>query len=297
MSDLLLDLDIRELESLAKDLEALDDDLQRSAQLLAGQAHLHILEQAQTKLHSRREMYVKSLAKPTEIMPGVWMLTLKEEAVWIEEGMPPHSMVKDLLGDNPHVAKDGSRYRVIPFEHSKGGVTQTTPAEQELVKAIKGELKKLRIPWSTVERNADGSPKTGTLHKIKMDTPIRPPGALPDHNLTHDPKLPDNQHGYGQGSPGRPMVGPTGIPFLNGLRITQSPVFNEDGTPKMDKKGKQMATRSITTFRVVSSKHEGSRWNYPGIEGTKFLDEALEWCEREWENRMLPELLKKYGAE
>lgn len=289
MSDLRLDLDIRELESLAKDLEALDDDLQRSAQLLAGQAHLHILEQAQTKLHSRREMYVKALAKPTEIMPGVWMITLKEDAVWVEEGMPPHSMVKDLLGDNPHVAKDGSRYRVIPFEHSKGGVTQTTPAEQELVKAIKGELKKLRIPWSTVERNADGSPKSGVLHKLDIGGPPRPAGteAGPD----------GNQHGYGHGPIGAPMQGPTGIPFLKGVRISQSPMFNPDGTPKMNKKGQQMAQRNITTFRIVSSKHEGSRWQYPGIEGTRFLDEALQWAETTWEQKMLPELLKKYGAE
>lgn len=297
MSDLRLELDIKDLEAMAKDLEALDDDLQRSAQLLAGQTHLHILEQLPQKLHTRREMYVKALAKPTEVMPGVWMITLKEEAVWIEEGMPPHSMVKDLLGDNPETAKDGSRYRVIPFEHSKGGVTQNTPAELELVKAIKGELKKMRVPWSKIERNADGSPKTGVLHKLDIGGPPRPAGAAATPNLTGDPKFPANQHGYGHGPVGAPMQGPTGIPFLKGIRVSQSPVFNEDGTPKMDRHGKQMATRSITTFRVVSSKHEGSRWNYPGIEGTKFFDEALQWAEREWETRMLPELLRKYGVE
>jgi hypothetical protein len=92
-------------------------------------------------------------------------------------------------------------------------------------------------------------------------------------------------------------VGPTGIPFLQGLRVSQSAVFNSDGTPKMDKKGKQMATRSITTYRVVSSKHEGESWQYPGIEGTHFFDEAIRWAEQEWEQKMLPELLRKLGTE
>jgi hypothetical protein len=46
----------------------------------------------------------------------------------------------------------------------------------------------------------------------------------------------------------------------------------------------------------VSSKHEGERWNYPGIEGTKFFDEALVWAEGVWEQKMLSELLKKLGA-
>lgn len=297
MADIALDLDIKPLLELGKAFEEFEADVQKSAQLLAGQVHTHILEELPKKLHTRREMYVKNLAKPTQVAPGVWMVTLKEEAVWIEEGMPPHSMVKDLLGDNPEVAEDGSRYRVIPFDHSKGGATQNTPAEAELVKAIKTELKKLRIPFAGIERNADGTPKSGVLHKIKMDTPNRPPGALPDHNVAKDPNFPDNQHGFGQGSPGRPMVGPTGIPFLQGLRISQNPLFNDDGTPKMDKAGKQKATRSITTFRIVSSKHEGQRWRYPGIEGTNFFDEALQWAEREWEQKMLPELLKKLGAE
>ncbi len=298
MADLVLNLDTKELDELARDFESFEAEMNRSAQLLAGQTHLHILEQVQQRLHSRREMYVKALAKPTEVQPGVFMITLKEEGVWIEEGMPPHSMVKDLLGDNPKVAADGSRYRVIPFEHSKGGPTSNTPAEQELVSAIKSELKKMRIPWKGVERNQDGSPKTGLLHKLDiMDKPIRPRGALPDHNLTQDPTKPDNQHGFGQGSPGKVMVGPTGIPFLKGLQIRQSGLFNADGTPRLDAKGRQMATRSISTFRVVSSKHEGERWNYPGIEGVKFMDEAVEWAAREWDQKILPDLLKKLGAE
>jgi hypothetical protein len=294
--DLTLDLDISKILDLGNDLKIFENELHRAAQLLAGQTHLHILESVQQKLHTRREIYIKNLAKPTEIQPGVFMITLGEDAGWIEDGMPPHSMVLDLLGDNPEVAKDGSRYRVIRFDHSKGGATQTSPAEQVLVSAIKTELKKMRIPWKGVERNGDGSPKSGVLHKIKMGTPDRPPDTQ-SPNLTRDPNLPPNQHGYGHGAVGSPMVGPTGIPFLKGLTVSQSPLFDSDGKPKLDKKGKQMAGRTISTFRVVSSKHEGKSWRYPGIEACSFFDEAVVWAEREWDQKMLPDLLKKLGTE
>lgn len=289
MSDLQLDLDISEILQLGKEFEFFEEELNRNVSLLAGQTHLHMLEQVQQRLHSRRAMYVKALCRPTEIEPGVYAITLNEEAVWIEEGLPAHSMVKDLLGDNPKVAKDGSRYRVIPFEHSKGGPTSQTPAEQELVTAIKGELKKLRIPWKGIERNPDDTPKSGTLHRFNIDGPVRPPGTEAGPG--------QNQHGYGHGSIGSPMVGPSGIPFLKGVTISQSPLFNTDGSPKLDSKGRHAASRSIKTFRVVSSKHEGSKWLYPGIEGTHFFEDALSWCEREWEQNILPSILKKLGTE
>jgi hypothetical protein len=221
-----------------------------------------------------------------------WDIRVEDGSSFVCHGIlvhnSPHSMVKDLLGDNPKVAKDGSRYRVIPFEHSKGGVTQNTPAEMELVNAIKGELKKLRVPWAAPERNTDGSPKSGVVRKLDIQGPARPGGTEAGPG--------GNQHGYGHGAVGAPMQGPTGIPFLKGVTISQNPLFNTDGTPKLDKKGKQMAAKSITTFRVVSSKHEGERWKYPGIEGVHFLDDGCEWAGREWEQKILPELLKKWGT-
>ena len=156
-------------------------------------------------------------------------------------------------------------------------------------------LKKMRIPWKTPERNADGSPKSGMLHRLDINGPPRPAGAV--GTPTGNAKVPVNQHGYGHGPAGAPMQGPTGIPFLKGLTIQQNPLFNQDGTPKLDAKGKQMASRTFSTFRVVSSKHEGTKWKYPGIEGTHFFEEALQWAEKQWENEILPQLLKKLGAD
>jgi hypothetical protein len=313
MSDLNLVLDTSALTELGKNLEEFEQELHRAGQLLAGQTHLHILEEAQKRLHSRREMYVKALDQVVEVQPGVWMILLRPEAVWIEEGMPPHSMVRDLLTEKPgstskvRTAKDGSRYRVIPFKQNQSPTNQT-PAEQELATSIKKALKELRknggpdIPWGKIERNADGSPKTGLLHKLPDLTPNRPAGKDPTPNLTNDPNRPPNDHGYGRGPTGEPMQGPGpggerggGTPFLRGLRIYQTALFDKDGAPKLNKHGQQMATKSILTFRVVSSKHEGQKWEYPGIEGTHFFDEAMTWAEQEWEKRILPDLLRKLG--
>jgi hypothetical protein len=288
MADIGLNLDISDLLSLGKDLEQFEGELNRSVALLSAQTHLHIIESAHRVLHARREIFIKALAKPSEVSPGVWMITLGAEAGWIEEGGDAHSMVKDLLGDDPKTAKDGSKFRVIPFSH-KGGPASNTSAENELVGAIKNELKKLRIPWAGIERNEDGSPKSGTLHRINMTTPNKPVGAESGPGAGH--------RGYGHGAEGAPMVGPTGIPFLQGLKISQSPLFGADGKPKLDAKGKQMASRDISTFRIVSSKHIAeNRWVYPAKEGIFLMDKAMEWAEREWDSKILPDLVKKLGA-
>ena len=289
MSDLRLELDLGPLLDLGKDLQGFESEIHRSVATLSAQTHLHIIEDASKVLHSRREIYIKALHKPSEVSPGVFVITLDESALWIEEKTEQHSMVNDLLGDNPKIAKDGSRYRCIPFSHNKGGPATNTPAEQQLVDAIKTELKKLRIPWAGIERNPDGSPKTGTLHKISIATPSRPAGTAAGPG--------GNQQGWGRGPEGAPRVGPTGIPLLQGLRISQTGVFNPDGSPKLNKMGQQAARRDIMTFRVVSSKHLGqNRWIYPEKEGVNLMDKAMDWAEREWDQRIVPDLLKKLGG-
>lgn len=54
--------------------------------------------------------------------------------------------------------------------------------------------------------------------------------------------------------------------------------------------------RDILTFRTVSSgpASEG-KWLHPGIEPKQYLDKAAEWALREWEDKILPEILSKWG--
>lgn len=308
MADLSLVLDVDDITRAAVDVGRLDDALKRSAQLLAGQAHLRIVEQCQVRLHTRRQAYLEALVRPTELQPGVWVITLDAEATWIEEGMPQHSMIPDLLRKSSHgtaksgpkMAKDGSTYRVIPFERNKGPTSQTEAA-QTLTASLKQQLGRLKIPWAKVERQADGTPRSGLLHSFSGDlpaTPNRPAYASSTPNRGGIAGKPPNDHGFGRGAIGDPMVGPSGIPLLRGLRIYQTPLFekNDKGqeVPKLDRKGQQQARRDIMTFRVVSSKQEGLKWQFPGIEGTHFFDDALRWVSSEWEQRLLPDLLRQF---
>ena len=310
MADLSLTLDVSSIIAAADEVGRLDQAVQQAAQKLAGQAHLHIIEEVQTRLHTRRQQYLEALVKPTEVQPGLWVITLNAEAVWIEEGMPQHSMVPDLLRKSAHgsaksgpkMAKDGSTYRIIPFERNKGGPASQSEAEQTLTASLKSQLAKLKIPWAKLEHNADGTLKTGLLHSFSGDlpsTPNRPAYGTATPNRGGIANKPMNDHGFGRGAIGEPMQGPGGTPLLQGLRIYQSPVFekNDKGqdVPKLDKKGKEMGTRSIMTFRIVSSKHEGLKWEFPGIEGTHFFDSAYSWIQQEWDTKLLPDLLRQFS--
>jgi hypothetical protein len=58
--------------------------------LLAAQTHAHIIEQAQSRLHSRREDYLEALEPPQKVEAGLWAISLKKSGLWIEEGQEPY---------------------------------------------------------------------------------------------------------------------------------------------------------------------------------------------------------------
>lgn len=54
--------------------------------------------------------------------------------------------------------------------------------------------------------------------------------------------------------------------------------------------------RDVMTFRVITEKHkEEGKWVHPGMSGKNLMDKAFEWALREWDNKILPEVLAKYG--
>lgn len=292
--NLTVTLDLSGVSEALRELQEFQQAVVQAGEDLADQTHLHIKQQVAEKLNTRREMYEAALSKPTQIRPGHWDITLDRSAIWIEEGMEPHSMVDDLLRTGARTAKDGSRYKVIPFDQGKGGDT-VGAARRELNLAVRAELKKRNIPYTGIERDAGGKPKEGMLHKFDiLDAPLRPAGT-------------EGKHGWGKGAVGQVMQGPNefggsggGTPLLAGVRIYQTALFKKDDAgnlvPDLDKKGQQRAKRGIVTFRVVSSKHKGTKWNYPGIEGGHFFEDAERWVSHEWENTILPELLKRFGG-
>jgi hypothetical protein len=280
-----LNLDISDLVKLDENLKpAAEAAMKRAAENLTAQTHAHIVEQVQARLHSTRDKYLDNLGFH-QVNENTWVVDLAPGAFFIEDGLPPNfDMIEALLDDSPRpgskrasgvpkgrtkTAKDGSRYRVIPFEHSKGPSRQT-PAAKDLTDTIKAELKRRGMPGiGTIEKDAQGKPKQGFMGGFDiMKSPLKS-GEGP---------------GQGKGSVGAVRQGPTGIPFLQGVRIYQKKV--------KDKQGNSYTKKFVMTFRIVSSKHKGQgRWVHPGLEAKKFFDEAFEWALKEWEDKIKPQVL------
>jgi hypothetical protein len=142
---------------------------------LAAQTHAHIVEQASNKLHSTRQKYVDALSYE-QVHAGLWTVTLDNSAMWIEEGMPRHEMIDDLLKNGAQVSKKtGARYRVIPLPIK--GKTQTPTSGQAVRAAAMKALRSAKINMKDIEKEVDGRAKIGTLHKLDEDRRGRGSGA------------------------------------------------------------------------------------------------------------------------
>jgi len=153
---------------LAKEVEAA---IEQAVKTSSAMTYAKANELAAEKLRSRRKDYQDALSYE-EVAPGIWVVSLDESAFWIEEGKTAGSMVDDLLRKNPKVSKDGTRYKVIPFDHGKAPSQQTNKAK-EITALVKKELKALKVPFKKVEYNSDGSPKLGRVFSknIASDRP------------------------------------------------------------------------------------------------------------------------------
>lgn len=265
-----INLDIGPVAKLASEFrDTVDKAMRDAVQALTAQTHAHIAEQVNSKLHSTREKYLKAL-NMEQVDQDTWVITLDKSAMWIEEGIPPNTdMLEWLLrSKKARTAKDGSRYLVVPFEHKKGKTSQT-PAQKDLTDTLKKEMGKRGIPYGKLETDAGGKPKTGLLHSF---------------DIMKSPLKTGNGAGMGKGPIGQVRQGPTGIPFLQGVRVYQSKV--------KDRAGKESVKKSIMTFRIASSKHKGSgRWVHPGLEAKKFFDEASDWALRQFEQHIRDQIL------
>lgn len=269
---LFVNLDLSAIAALGSGLEgATKKALAQFVPLLVAQTRARIVEQTATRLHTRRSMYVEALHHFQE-SPNIWIVQLDAKATWIESGMPAHSMLDDLLkGKNVKRAEDGSTYVVVPFEH-KGGSTQMTPAQMTLTETLKATMKQKKIPYGAIEKDSNGSPKLGLLHRFDiMDKPQKTLGPWGGSSLGH-------------GAVGEVQQGPTGIPFLQGVNVYQREVT--------DKTGAKSVKKSIVTFRIASSKHRGQgRWEHPGVDAVNLFPEAAEWAAGQWSKEIVPQIL------
>lgn len=272
-----INLDMKEIKELLDIEKDVKKAVGEAVKDLSAQAHAKILEMANSKLHSRRELYVENLAYHEED-DGVYMITLGAKARWIDDGMPSHNMLDDLLkSPKAKTAKDGSTYLVIPFKQGPGkGPTNSTQANLDLTATVKAAMKERKIPFAKIENGPDGKPKTGRLHSF---------------DINNAPPKTSNSPGQGKGPIGEVRQGPTGIPLLSGVSVYQNTVKGKDGVDRIK--------RSIMTFRIASSKHkeQGGRWDHPGTEPMHFFEDTLEWIRSTWESEIAPKMMAKLIAE
>jgi hypothetical protein len=261
MGDIKVTLDISDLtqylEKFAKDVVK---DVQKGIEGLAKSAHAKIKEDAQNGLHSFREKYLESLSPPEQVDKYLWVITLKSDAAWIEEGKPAWDMKGEpgkwgLLKKPTGIVKEGENkgkaYKIIPMNQAKSSTEMTVNKgayEKSMVETVKAELRKRKIPYKKLEIDPNtGSPRIGKLHSLDIDSNIPGKGNTPQ---------------------------------LHGLNIYQTK--QKDGSVK----------RSITTFRTAI---EGDgKWMHPTAEAKNFFLTAKTFAEQEWESKWLPQILEKY---
>jgi hypothetical protein len=160
-------------EEIANQLKAFKEEaraaIEEGVKQLSSMTHAKVTELAQEKLSSTRKIYTDNL-EYREVIPGLWVVSLDKPAMWIEEGRKSGDMTEDLLRKGAHTAKDGSRYKAIPFDYGKPP-SQMDPFTRNLVAKIKFELKKSGIPFKKLELDAKGSPRIGKLHTMDISSP------------------------------------------------------------------------------------------------------------------------------
>lgn len=239
-------------------LDSLKPNIQKTmgeaAAALAAATKAHIAEQANMKLHTRREQFLEAL-DVMQLDATTWVVSLDEKAAWIEEGMPARNLLEDLLkSPKAKRSKDGSQYLVVPFQHNK---SSRTPGQNLLLNTIKSALKDVGLSPNKVQLGSDGKPKLGLVHRVDIqDSPVK------------------NEHNnMGHGPMGSVVQGFTGIPLLKGVRIYQR--------MGKDKQGNDQVQRHVMTFRTASSKQGPPQWDVKALEGQHFFDEAESWAKEQ----------------
>lgn len=172
-----LNIDVAKIAAEFKELASeVEQDLIKAVGQLAPMTHARVAEMASDELSSSLHI-LQGVGKDgkrnldwDEISPGIWVVTINEDALWIEDGISPgKDMKKDLLKNATDVSKDGHKYRPIPFDHAKPP-SQSTPKAQEYVAMVRKKLKEAKIPFKKIEKNKDGSPRIGKLHKMDIES-------------------------------------------------------------------------------------------------------------------------------
>jgi len=169
MANLIFEIDPKDItDKITAIKDTTENDVIKSVEHLAAMTHAKAHELARDHLSSLSQTYTDNLefSNPSE---NLWIVILKNPAMWIEEGRKSGFMEELLNGKSSKTNKKGEKYAIIPFKHN-ANPTQQSPKAQALANEIKNEFKKRGIPWRNLEKDARGDPKIGKLHRFNVDS-------------------------------------------------------------------------------------------------------------------------------
>jgi hypothetical protein len=163
-----LDIDIDAIAAQFKEFELeVKQDLNKAVANLAQVTHAKVVEMATNELHSSRKKFLDNL-EIEEVVPGIWMVSVDENGLWVEEGIEPNTDMKPgLLKDGAKTSSEGHKYKVIPFDHTRPP-SQMSATAQNIVSALKTALKSQNVSFKGIERNSDGSPRIGKIRTLNL---------------------------------------------------------------------------------------------------------------------------------
>lgn len=288
-----ININSKEILDLCKDeYESAKKALYTGVDRLAKATESHLIELVKSELNPHHaDIFMGGGNKKENIeldspSPGVHVLTIKDNAVLIDDGKEIDMKTDKWLfsSDKTRTGKNG-RYLVIPFKQGgKGGSSEseTSKFKAQLTGRIKEELdlqNKTRkaaglkkISLSGIERDEKGQIKEGHLHTFDIFG-NKKKSTWSDMPLTR-------------------------------LNVYQKIHRDEHGTPITDKAGKVKATRSWMTFRTASESTKVNpdtgtspkdKFFYPAPKTKDFLARTGEWAEEEFYNKILPAIFEKWG--
>lgn len=253
--DFKIEVDAKTIASAFGELKnKVESAIKTAVGALASSTHAKAIELATEKLTVTRDAFVDALSFE-QISEDMWVVSLDmKKAGWIEDGRKNGFMEELLRGKSAKTSKEGKRYAVIPFEHSKPPSKQT-PSSQRFTQEIKKFLKQKEINYKKIEYNPDGSPKLGLLHSFKEGIGKE---LYPSYKAKHD--------------------------VFKGLSIYQT----------KDKKTGKIKRDIMTFRVITEDHRSEGLWNHPGRVGAFIIDRSYEWALKELETVVMPQILESF---
>jgi hypothetical protein len=162
------------IEELGKTMDEVTEEI--AGELIQATAQLSQLtynkavEMTNERLHDTRQQYIDALELEDQ-GDGVYVVSLHESAHHLDDGYPPFPMLPKLAqGPKSKVAKDGSRYTIIPIRQKTEAPSTASPKRQDLAAQLRAVVagRQFRKVKTQVDKSTG---KVRTVERLVGDAP------------------------------------------------------------------------------------------------------------------------------